>query len=186
MTMTPYLADPVGGAILLLTLPLVVELAVLTIASRLPKRRHASAASSDSVQLAVVIPAHDEEALIASCVKSLRASAAGTHTRIIAVAHNCSDRTAERAARAGAEVIVYDDPQAQGKGSALAIGFEYASSQDMDATLVVDADSSVSSNLIGIVREAMANGAEAVQCRYELDSSSKRPSTRLTALVPAR
>ena len=36
MPMTPYLADPVAGAIVLLTLPLVVELAILTIASRLP------------------------------------------------------------------------------------------------------------------------------------------------------
>ena len=183
MLMTPYLADPVAGAIVLLTLPLVVELAILTVASRLPKRRRAIVASSESIQLAVVIPAHDEEASIASCVESLRASAAGTSTKIIAVAHNCSDRTAEQAARAGAEVIVYADPQARGKGSALAIGFEYATSQDMDATLVVDADSSVSSNLIGIVREALANGAEAVQCRYELGSSSKRPSTRLTALA---
>lgn len=181
--MTPNLADPVGGAIVLLTLPLIVELAILTIASRLPKRRRTNAASSQPVQLAVVIPAHDEEALIASCVKSLRASATGTQARIIVVAHNCSDRTAERAAKAGAEIIVYDDPQAQGKGAALAIGFEYATSQDMDATLVVDADSSVSSNLIGAVRDAMASGADAVQCRYELNSSSKRPATRLTALA---
>ncbi len=168
---------------MLLTLPLVLELAVLTIASRLPKRRRANTASSDSVQLAVIIPAHNEETLIASCVNSMRASAAKTQTRIIVVAHNCSDHTAQRAARAGAEVIVYDDPQAQGKGSALAIGFEYTTSQDMDATLVVDADSAVSSNLIGAVRDAIANGAEAVQCRYELHSSAKRPSTRLTALA---
>ena len=116
-------------------------------------------------------------------MESLRVSAAGSETRIIAVAHNCSDRTAERAAKAGAEVVIYNDPQAKGKGSALAVGFAYAASQGMDAVLVVDADSTVSSNLIGVVREAIANGAEAVQCRYEMDSSSKRPATRLTALA---
>ena len=87
-----------------------------------------------------------------------------------------------RAAKAGAEVVTYDDPQARGKGSALAFGFEYAASQGMDAVLVVDADSTVSRNLIGLVREALANGAEAVQCRYEMESSSKRPATQLTAL----
>ncbi len=92
--------------------------------------------------------------MIASCVESLRISAAGTETRIIVVAHNCSDRTADRAAEAGAEVVVCNDPQARGKGSALAFGFEYAASQGMDAALVIDADSTVSNNLIGLVRES--------------------------------
>jgi cellulose synthase/poly-beta-1,6-N-acetylglucosamine synthase-like glycosyltransferase len=53
----------------------------------------------------------------------------------------------------------------------------------VDATLVVDADSTVSSNLIGVVCEAISNGAEAVQCRYEMDSSADRPATRLTSLA---
>ncbi len=121
--------------------------------------------------------------MIGSCVESLRVSAAGSETRIVAVAHNCSDRTADRAAKAGAEVVIYNNPQARGKGSALACGFAYAASQGVDATLVVDADSTVSSNLIGLVDEALASGAEAVQCRYEMESSSKRPATQLTALA---
>ena len=183
MLMTPYISEPIGGALVLLTLPLVVELAVLTLASRFPKRRPANSASSAPIHLAVIIPAHNEEVLIASCIESLRVSAAGSTTRIIAVAHNCSDRTAERAAEAGAEVVRYNNPQARGKGCALAFGFEYAASQATDAVLVVDADSTVSHNLVGVVREAIANGAEAVQCRYEMDSSSKRPTTRLTALA---
>ena len=90
---------------------------------------------------------------------------------------------AARAAKAGAEVVVYNDPQAKGKGCALAHGFAYAASQGMDASLIVDADSTVSPNLIGAVRRALANGAEAVQCRYEMESSSKRPTTRLTSLA---
>jgi hypothetical protein len=53
----------------------------------------------------------------------------------------------------------------------------------VDAALVVDADSTVSRNLIALVSEALANGAEAVQCRYEMESSSRRPATRLTALA---
>ncbi len=182
MLMTSYISEPIAGALVLLTLPLIVELAVLTLASRLPKRRLENSANRSPIHLSVIIPAHNEEVLIASCVESLRTSAAGSSTRIIAVAHNCSDRTAERAAEAGADVVRYNS-QARGKGSALAFGFEYAVSQGTDAVLVVDADSTVSSNLVGVVREAMANGAEAVQCRYEMESSSKRPTTRLTALA---
>jgi len=183
MLITPYITEPIGGALLLLTLPLVAELAVLTLASLFPKRQAPKSVSSSPIHLAVIIPAHNEEVLIASCVESLRVSAAGSATRIIAVAHNCSDRTAERAAEAGAEVVRYNDPQAKGKGSALRFGFAYAAAQGSDAVLVVDADSTVSDNLVSVVRDAFAHGAEAVQCRYEMESSSKRPTTRLTALA---
>jgi cellulose synthase/poly-beta-1,6-N-acetylglucosamine synthase-like glycosyltransferase len=183
MPITHYVSEVLGVALLLLTLPLVVELAVLTLASRFPNRNRSGSAASPPIRLAVIIPAHNEEVLIGSCVESLLVSAAGSETRIVAVAHNCSDRTADRAAKAGAEVVVYNNPQARGKGSALACGFAYAASQGMDATLVVDADSTVSSNLIGLVDAALASGAEAVQCRYEMESSSKRPATQLTALA---
>jgi cellulose synthase/poly-beta-1,6-N-acetylglucosamine synthase-like glycosyltransferase len=182
MLMTSYVSEALGVALLLLTLPLVVELAVLTLASRFPKRKRGSSAAAAPIRLAVIVPAHNEEVLIASCVESVRTSAAGTETRIIVIAHNCSDHTADRAAKAGAEAVICNDPEARGKGSALAFGFEYAASEDMDAVLVIDADSTVSSNLIGLVREALATGAEAVQCSYEMESSSKRPATRLTAL----
>jgi cellulose synthase/poly-beta-1,6-N-acetylglucosamine synthase-like glycosyltransferase len=181
--MTSYLSEPIAGTLVLLTLPLVAELVILTLASLLPKRTSAHSAVSAPLHLAVIIPAHNEELLIASCVKSLRASAAGVDTRIITVAHNCSDRTAARAAEAGAEVVIYDNPLAKGKGSALSVGFAHASSLGVDATLVVDADSTVSGNLIGLVRGAIANGAEAVQCRYEMDSSAERQATRLTSLA---
>jgi cellulose synthase/poly-beta-1,6-N-acetylglucosamine synthase-like glycosyltransferase len=182
MLMTSYVSEALGVALLLLTLPLVVELAVLTLASRFPKRKGGSSAAAAPIRLAVIVPAHNEEVLIASCVESLRISAAGTETRIIVIAHNCSDHTADRAAKAGAEAVICNDSEARGKGSALAFGFEYAASKGMDAVLVIDADSTVSSNLIGLVREALATGAEAVQCSYEMESSSKRPATRLTAL----
>jgi cellulose synthase/poly-beta-1,6-N-acetylglucosamine synthase-like glycosyltransferase len=182
MLMTSYVSEALGVALLLLTLPLVVELAVLTLASRFPKRKRGSSAAAAPIRLAVIVPAHNEEVLIASCVESVRISAADTETRIIVIAHNCSDHTADRAAKAGAEAVICNDPEARGKGSALAFGFEYAASEGMDAVLVIDADSTVSSNLIGLVREALATGAEAVQCSYEMESSSKRPATRLTAL----
>ena len=148
MLMTHYLYEILAAALALLTLPLIVELAILTIASRLPRRGRMSSAVSTPIHLAVIIPAHNEEDLIGSCIESLQMSAAGDPTRIIAIAHNCSDRTAERAAQAGAEVVVYDDPQAKGKGCALAHGFAHASSRGMDASLIVDADSTVSPNLI--------------------------------------
>lgn len=183
MPLTTFISEFIGIALAAATLPVVLELALLTPASLLPRRRARSTETHSRFRLAVVIPAHDEELLIARCVASLRTSAAGTSTRVVVVAHNCSDRTAERARLEGAEVLVYDDPQARGKGFALIHGFEHVFSSKADAVLVVDADSTVSENLIQLASTTLASGAEAVQCRYELDISPGRPKTRLTALA---
>ena len=99
------------------------------------------------------------------------------------VAHNCSDRTAPRAHQAGAEVLVCNDPLAKERVRRSQPGLHMPSDEKMDATLVVDADSTVSTNLIDAVRRAMSSGADAVQCRYEMEWTAKRPATRLTALA---
>ncbi len=183
MTITNWILEFIGLLLAAATLPVVLELALLTPACFLAPRRSKSREGFPAIRLAVVIPAHNEESLIARCVESLRASAAGTSARIVVIAHNCSDQTAENARQAGAEVVAYDDPQARGKGFALIHGFEHVFASATDAVLVVDADSTVSENLIQLASDALAGGAEAIQCRYELDSVPSRPKTRLTALA---
>ena len=168
------------------TLPLVLELALVTAGSLLPRRKTAAAGEVNPGEypIAVVIPAHNEELLVDRCVRSLRESAAGSSAvRILVVAHNCTDSTANQAREAGAEILVYDDPAARGKGFALSHGFEHALAGRAEAVLVIDADSVVSLNLIPSVQAALSAGAEAVQCRYEMESSTEKPSSRLAALA---
>ena len=76
------------------------------------------------VRFAVVIPAHNEEADIAAAVGSVQRSAYPQRMRrTIVVADNCTDRTAEVARRAGAEVWERIDSIRRGKGHALAWAF---------------------------------------------------------------
>lgn len=90
--------------------------------------------------VAVLIPAHDEEAGIGPTIAALRA-VAPAQTRILVVADNCTDATAARAREAGAEVTERDDPSARGKGFALAHGRDYlAAHAPPDVVVVVDAD----------------------------------------------
>src|SRR5438045_526297 len=71
-------------------------------------------------RIAVLVPAHDEAALIGRCVRSLRAQTYPSHLYdVIVVADNCTDATASIARSAGAEVLVRDEPGARGKGRAL-------------------------------------------------------------------
>ena len=175
------LLTALGVVLVAVTLPLVLELALVTLANLLPDRRQA-AGTGKQLKLAIIVPAHNEELLVAKSVASLRASA-DESTRILVVAHNCTDGTASKAAAAGGEALVYNDPAARGKGFALRYGFEYALNSGADAVMVVDADSIVTPNTVSAVQAAFSSGARVVQCRYEMESTTERSSTRLAALA---
>jgi cellulose synthase/poly-beta-1,6-N-acetylglucosamine synthase-like glycosyltransferase len=190
--MTHLLFTLVGIGLLALTLPLVLELTLVTVPNLLPggkkivtpipsPNRDAEPALAGK-HLAIIVPAHNEGSLVGLSIASLRA-AAGQAGKILVVAHNCSDDTAAHAAKAGAEVLVYNDPSAVGKGFALRHGFRYALDHGADSVMVVDADSTVSANTVSAVQSAFAAGARVVQCRYEMVSTTERSSTRLAALA---
>ncbi len=123
-------------------------------------------------RLAIVIPAHDEQSLIARTIRSVQAADAQGSNRaehapstIYVVAHNCTDQTAQVAEHCAATVVKLDSPG--GKPAALRAGFARALSDGCQAVLILDADSVVSLNLIQAVQAALAAGASAAQCRYE-------------------
>jgi len=184
--MTHIIFSLFGIILVVVTLPLVMELLLVTAASLFPKRPklRGSQGAVEEVgsSLAIIVPAHNEQLLVARAVASLRASA-GPSIRILVVAHNCSDSTTMQAASAGAEVLNYNDPTARGKGFALRYGFEHALATGARAVMVVDADSTVSSNAVGEVLSAFADGYRVLQCRYEMVSTTNRSSTRLAALA---
>jgi cellulose synthase/poly-beta-1,6-N-acetylglucosamine synthase-like glycosyltransferase len=172
----------IGSFLVVITAPLVVELLLVTIASLLPRGDTQSVIGHGTHRLAVVIPAHNEETSISRCVESLRVSADHS-VKVYVVAHNCTDLTAQLAKSAGAEVLVYDDPEAIGKGHVLRFGFQHSIQCGADAVLVVDADSVVSVNLLPAVQSAFSQGVEAVQCRYEMKGAKGQVKTELISLA---
>jgi cellulose synthase/poly-beta-1,6-N-acetylglucosamine synthase-like glycosyltransferase len=175
--------DVLGLILIAVTLPLVVELLMVTTACYLPKRKREDGTPlPKSPSLIILVPAHNEERLVGRSVKSLRASAM-ENAKVVVIAHNCSDHTAEEARRAGAEALVYNDSDAKGKGYALRFGFSYAIESGYDAAMVVDADSVVTFNTVPELREALAQGADVVQCRYEMKSNGNKAKEVLSALA---
>lgn len=168
-----------GIALLLATAPLTLELLTLSLAAAFPPRN--SRRRTPSVfRLAVIVPAHNEEKLIGTCVRSLLANRE-TPVEVFVVAHNCTDRTAELAVEAGARALPLNGPG--GKGLALDHGFNHALSLGADAVLVIDADSIVSKNLLAEVAASIRAGAEAVQTRYQVANVDTNFRTRLAALA---
>lgn len=125
----------------LIVLPVVLATAffAVEVLAGLWRLRGGAQASRISPPTVIIIPAHDEEAVIGRAVATLR-SAVPTSTRILVVADNCEDGTADVAAESGAEVIVRDDPDRRGKGYALAAARQHLADAPPDVVVVVDAD----------------------------------------------
>jgi glycosyltransferase involved in cell wall biosynthesis len=85
----------------------------------------------------VVIPAFNEEGGVADCVNEVRAAleSTGASYEVLVVDDGSSDRTAERAASAGAEVV--RQPENRGYGAALKAGIRRAKH---DVIVITDAD----------------------------------------------
>lgn len=142
----------VGGAVAAAA-SVVYLLAVVTAARAALRRRRSVARRRRPRPLAplprlfVVVPAHNEEAVIAESLRSLLEQRYPTPRReIVVIADNCVDRTADIAREMGAQVLERQDRSRRGKGYALSWAFERlltwdaGTSRAADAFIVVDAD----------------------------------------------
>jgi exopolysaccharide biosynthesis WecB/TagA/CpsF family protein len=120
-------------------------------------------------RLAVLVPAHDEEALIARCVRSLQEQSYPRDLYdIVVIADNCSDDTALVAMAAGASLLVRDEPDSRGKGQALRWAMDrlLVERPNLDAFVVVDADSVAGPELLSALVARLEAGAEVAQAEY--------------------
>jgi cellulose synthase/poly-beta-1,6-N-acetylglucosamine synthase-like glycosyltransferase len=162
------------------TFPGTVELLILTIAGCLRPRAESSGLRRSISRIAVVVPAHNEEDGVADTVTSLRRSlAANSPHTIVVVADNCDDRTADRAQAARARVLVRNDSELRGKGFALEFAFGVLLGEGFDAMAVVDADTIVEPAFLAVIERCLAQGADAVQCRYGVLNPQASMRTRL-------
>ncbi|GAB4108189.1 MAG: glycosyltransferase family 2 protein [Phycisphaeraceae bacterium] len=115
--------------------------------------------------LAVLIPAHNEERVIGTTLNSLL-SALPDVGRIVVVADNCTDQTAEVARSYGVDVIERHDTINRGKGFALAAGLDHLSHSPPEVVIIVDADCTVSDNALTDLAVAAHNTNRPTQGIY--------------------
>ncbi|MGH7269758.1 MAG: glycosyltransferase family 2 protein [Polyangiaceae bacterium] len=142
------------------------------------------AAGPPETKFDVIVPAHDEEKGIAATVESLLAADyPADMRRVIVVADNCRDQTAARALEAGAMIVERSDPSKRGKGYALAYGFARSLADGVaGAIVVVDADTTVTPNLLRAFDARLRKGARAVQATYAVANRTASWRTRLMHL----
>jgi len=115
-----------------------------------------------TTDLAVIIPAHNEALLIAGTLQSVMQQVAPT-TRVLVVADNCSDDTAEISRAAGATVIERHDESRRGKGFALAFARDHLASNPPEAVFILDADCRIASGTVEAMAAHAAEIGEPVQ-----------------------
>jgi 1,2-diacylglycerol 3-beta-glucosyltransferase len=167
--------------IALLALPLVAACGYLFIFTVLSWRPRIPPEAQVPPAFDIVVPAHNEAAGIASTVKSLLAlDWPADRRRVVVVADNCSDNTAQLARDAGAVVLERQSATHKGKGYALQYAFEKL---EGDAVVVVDADTKVTPNLLRAFAARLAKGANACQAYYGVDNVSASWRTTLMAVA---
>lgn len=105
---------------------------------------------------AILIPAHDEEAVIGATLDGLKASLP-QGAEILVVADNCTDRTAEVARHRGVQVVERHDEERRGKGFALAFARATLSSSPPEVVVVVDADCAIDAKSLAALIGAAAD-----------------------------
>jgi cellulose synthase/poly-beta-1,6-N-acetylglucosamine synthase-like glycosyltransferase len=108
----------------------------------LPPQRLRNLPAGPRPGVTVLIPAHDEALVISETLRSILPQLAHGD-RLLLVADNCSDGTAEIAASAGAEVLERSDRERRGKGYALDFGVRHLRSNPPQVVIIVDADCQV-------------------------------------------
>lgn len=133
------------------------------------RRARATLTCRPLTKFLVLIPAHDEEAVIARLLQSTdNLSYPPDLIDLRVVADNCSDRTVEIAHEFGVAVMERVDIMSPGKGAALNWAVRAVSDEKptYDAVVFIDADSVVDPSFLIAMDTRFRNGSAAVQGFY--------------------
>jgi cellulose synthase/poly-beta-1,6-N-acetylglucosamine synthase-like glycosyltransferase len=119
--------------------------------------------------IAVLVPAHDEGAGIIATLASIRAQLEDGD-RVLVIADNCSDDTADIARAAGAQVIERVDAVRRGKSYALDFGVRHLALAPPEVVIIVDADCLLTGGALDVLARRCLAADRPVQALYLMHS----------------
>ncbi|MGC3982245.1 MAG: glycosyltransferase family 2 protein [Steroidobacteraceae bacterium] len=173
--------------LILIALPALLACFYLLVLTCLSATMPVPRRTNRTVKFDVIVPAHNESSIIARTVTSLsKLDWPADRFRMLVVADNCSDDTADIARQHGATVLERTDTTRRGKGYALQHGFQHSAAAGFaDAVVVIDADAEVSTNLLEAFAARIEAGAHAVQVHYGILNPWASWRTRLITIAKA-
>lgn len=116
----------------------------------------------------VIVPAWNEEASVAQTVTEILRTNAGID--VLVVDDGSGDRTAERAAAAGARVAQL--PFNLGVGGAMRTGYRYAQRHDYDVAVQIDADGQHDPSFLPTLRNRLEDADIVIGARFARDGDT--------------
>ncbi len=152
---------------LTLFVPVIIFL-VQVLASFFSKKRKPTQSIVTKPNVAILMPAHNEALVIEQSIKAIK-SQLNDNDRLIVVADNCSDDTANIASINGATVIERKNMDERGKGYALDYGLNYLKSRPPEVIIIIDADCIVGKNAIQLLSNECIRTKRPVQALYLME-----------------
>ena len=152
------------GAALVVSSLYCLYLAVIAVWGLFPSRKLKKTDGEKKIRFAVLVPARNEESVIAGAVKSLLAQEYPRELfDVYMLPNNCSDKTEEKAREAGA-LILRPEGTIRSKGDVLRIALETLRKEKRyDAFAVFDADNRASPSFLSEIAKPLAAGYEVAQ-----------------------
>lgn len=127
----------------------------------------------DGVQVAILIPAHNEAAVIAETLHSIQPQI-GPQDIVLVVADNCTDTTATIAQHEGAIVLERKNLHQRGKGYALDYGVQYLAKYNQpDIVILMDADCYVHPGCIEQLTRMAMQRQRPIQSCYVMETPAE-------------
>lgn len=140
---------------------------LIGLAGFIPYRKKYEKKTHRKNRFALIVAAHNEEAVIANLIRSLKNQSYSKDCfDIFVIADNCTDKTAEIARAEGAVVYERVNDKKRGKGFALEWFFEklFKMEKQYDYIAIFDADNLVSPDFLMKMNESANCGHKVVQC----------------------
>ncbi len=152
------------GLLAIIVLVPVLVLVLQVLLACLPARARPNGIG-ERPRVAVLVPAHDEALVIRAMLASVTPQLLDGD-RLLVVADNCSDDTAQLARESGAEVVERHDSRLRGKGYALDFGVRHLAQRPTEVVIVVDADCQVGEGAIDCLARRCLELGRPVQSLY--------------------
>ncbi|NEP57823.1 MAG: glycosyltransferase family 2 protein [Symploca sp. SIO2G7] len=173
-------------ALLAISIVLLIPVTVLFLEcsiALLPSSSETGATEVTQPKIAVLVPAHDEASVISATLEALLPELTA-QDRLLVIADNCSDETAEIAHKSGAMVIERQDTERRGKGYALDYGLTFLETEAPEVVVLVDADCLVEKGTIKRIASIAATQGKPVQATYLMEQpANPSPKDSVSALA---
>ncbi len=131
----------------------------------------------------ILIPAHNEEEVIADTLKSVLNLKTTGNVDIVVIADNCTDKTAEIVKSFNINLLERFDTVEKGKGYALRWGMSQYDLNNYDGVAIIDADTITEPDMLTAMAESFENGYGAVQLYYGFVASQKTHLSYLQSMA---